>query len=159
MCYIILEVPSLLLQQKHMQGRLLHTVTRQTAMCWDSMFLHSSKSIIGKAFDYSHPSLNLLSTSLLAVQEHYGLCSWPNATSGLTTFRGLNISDPHHLVSTFHPRRLLNTSCYLSPFQPGRTLNHLPLFHILFQQSIQDFKTPSIFRITTNPQGFNSFLY
>ena len=60
---------------------------------------------------------------------------------------------------TFHPRGLLNTSCHLSLFQQGKTLNHLPLFRILFQQSTQnDFKLPSIFRITTNPRGFNGFL-
>ena len=72
MCYIIQEEPSLFIQQKYMQE-------------WD--------------FDHSQPSLKLPSTSLFAVQEHYGLSSEPNATSGLSTFRGLNIADPHHLVS------------------------------------------------------------
>ena len=79
------------------------------------------------------------------------------ASQGLCTCRVFNISDPYHLVSIFHPRGVVNTSCYLSLFQPGRTLNHLPLFRILFQQSIQkDFKPPPIFRITTNPRGINS---
>ena len=66
MCYIIQEEPSSFLQQKYMQSRLLHTVTRrQTAMCWDAVFCHSSKSIIGRAFDHSQPSLKLPSTSPL----------------------------------------------------------------------------------------------
>ena len=153
MCYIISDEPPSLLQQKHVQGRLLHTVTtRLIAMCWGGMSLHSSKSIIGRDFDYSQPSLKLPCTSLLAIQEHYGLCIEPNATSGLSTFKGLNISDPHHFVSTFHPWGLLNASCYLSPFQLGRPLNPLPSFRILFQQSTQkDFRPPSIFCITTNP--------
>ena len=73
-------------------------------------------------------SLNLLSTFLFVGQEHYGLCSQSNAISGLSTLKGLNISDFHHLVSTFHRRGILNTSFYPSPFQTGRTLNHLPLF-------------------------------
>ena len=80
------------------------------------------------------------------------------ATSGFCVFRVPNIFDPHPLGTKFHSRGLLNTSCYLSPFQPGRTLNHLLLFRILFQQSIQkDFKSHSIFRITTNPRGLNGF--
>ena len=71
----------------------------------------------------------------------------------------LNLTDPH-FVSTFHPRGLLNTTFYLSPFQTGRTLNHLPLFCPHPQQSIQKyFKLPSIFLITTNPQGLNGILY
>ena len=54
MRYIIQEEPSSLFQQKHMQGRLFHTITtRQTAMCWDGMFLHSSKSILVRDFDHS----------------------------------------------------------------------------------------------------------
>ena len=76
MCYIIQEEPLSLLQQKHMQGGLLHTVTtRQTAMCWDGMFFHSLKSTIGRGFGHNQPSLKLPSTSLFAGQEHYGLFS------------------------------------------------------------------------------------
>ena len=54
---------------------LLHTVTIQTAMCWDSVFLHFSKSIMERAFNHSQPSLKMPSTSLLAFQEHYRLYS------------------------------------------------------------------------------------
>ena len=132
---------SSLLQQKHVQWRLLHTVTRQIAMWWDGVFLNSSKSTIGRAFDHSQPSLNLLSSSLRSIIIS---AVKPNATSGLNNFRGFNISDSHPLVSTFHPRGLLNTSL-LFQFQPRtwttfayfaffsnnlsrRTLNHLPYF-------------------------------
>ena len=55
---------------------------RKTAMCWNGVFLHSSKSIIGRTFDHSQLPLKLPSTSLLVI-EHYGLCSEPNATLGL----------------------------------------------------------------------------
>ena len=88
-------LPYSLLQQKHMQGRLLHTVTtRQTAMCWDGVFL-TLKSIIGRAFDHSclstclpHLSLQVMSIIVL----HQDL-----APSGALTYLTPIILSPHSI--------------------------------------------------------------
>ena len=59
---------------------------------------------------FPHLSLRIRGIMVSAVSQMLHLDLAP---SGASTY---------HIVSTFHPRGLLNTSCYLSPFQLERTL-------------------------------------
>ena len=90
-------------------------------------------------------TLNLLLSCLPHLSLHYGLCSLPKATSGLSTFRGLNISDPQHLVyissqrtfkhlllsipiSTWKDFELVSIFHPFPNNQSRRTLNHVSYF-------------------------------
>ena len=114
--------------------------------------LHSSKSIIRRAFDHSHhlssclPHLSLQFRSIIvsAVNQmlHQDL-----TLSGATTYLTLITLSLHFIPG------LLNTSCNLSPFQPERTLNHLPYF-IPFPNNTDGLKTT--FHILYNNQSMRT---
>ena len=147
MCYMIQEEPSSLLQQMHMQARLLHTVTtRQTAMCWDGVFPHSSKSIIGRAFDHSHrissslPHLSLRFRNIMvsAVRQMLHQDLAPSGVSTYVTLINLSLlfiqEDFYTLLviySLFNLEWLWAAFPYFVFFsnnQSRRTLKHLPYF-------------------------------
>ena len=119
---------------------------KTTTMCWDGMLLHSPNSFSRRAFDYSqsidqegllscllHLSLQVKSIMASAVSQMLH--------QKLNTFRGLNISDPHHLVATSHLKWLLSTS-----ISPPHIFNFVGTFQLaLFKKPWRNFKLPPFF--------------
>ena len=114
----------------------------KTTMCWDDVLPHSLKSLSRRAFDHPQP---IGREGLLTCLLHFSLQVKGIMVSvfsqmlrqDLNTLRGLHISDPHHLASTFHFRGLLNTSI----FHP--TPNNTP-----YPETLEDFQITCIFHTT-----------